>query len=292
MKEKVMKARFWNAERIYQIFLYTVIILMSLICLYPQIYVISASLMSAAEWQERAGVFLFPHRPTFEAYAAVLRQPALYRAFGVSVARTVVVSLLSVCTCAVTGYALSRKDLFGRKFLSVLLFITMIYGGGLIPSYLVIEATGLLNTFWVYVLPALMGAWSALVFRQTFQGMPSEIEESAMVDGATELQVLVRILIPINMPTVAVMLLFAAVGQWNSWFDAMMYVDSNNVSLIPLQLYLQNAFSARPDPGKPLLNAETQKMAIAVIGIVPILCIYPFFQKYFTKGVYVGAVKG
>ena len=292
--KRAMRRERWNAERYYQIFLYVFIFLLSLVCLYPLVYVLSASLMSVSEWQARGGVFLLPHRPTLEAYKFVLSQHQLYQSLGVSVARTVVGAVLSVVTCALTGYALSRNDFFGKKPLSVLLFITLIYYGGLIPSYLVIEQMGLLNTFWVFVIPSMLGGWNALVFRQTFQGVPPEIEESAMVDGASPLRILWSILLPMNMPTVAVILLFSAVGQWNSWFDASMYIDSSNASLTPLQLFFQRVFAEqKPDSGQAtLLNVETQKMAVAVIGIVPILCVYPFFQKYFTKGVYVGAVKG
>ena len=292
--KKFFRKERWNAERYYQMFLYFVIILLSLLCLYPLIYVVSASLMSVEEWQETAGVFLFPKNPTFEAYEFVIRQQQLYQSIGVSVKRTVVGSILAVFSCTVAGYALSRRDFFGKKVLSILLFITLIYGGGLIPSFLVIEGMGLLNTFWVFVIPGMLSGWNSLVFRQNFQGVPSEIEESAMVDGATPLRILWSILMPMNMPTVAVILLFCAVGQWNAWFDASIYIESSNADLTPLQLYLQRVFASQKNDGssQTLLNVETQKMAVAVIGIVPILCVYPFFQKYFTKGVYVGAVKG
>ena len=292
--KKFMRKERWNGERFYQMFLYLIIILLSLVCLYPLIYILSASLMSVEEWQLRNGVFLFPHKPTFDAYAIVFSQEQLYMSLGVSVARTFCGSIITTVTCALTGYALSRPDFFLKKPLSVILFITMIYGGGLIPGYLVIEQMGLLNTFWVFIIPGMLSAWNALVFRQTFQGVPAEIEESAMLDGASPLRCLWSILLPMNMPTVAVILLFSAVGQWNSWFDASMYIESSNAALTPLQLFLQHAFAEqKPDAGQAtLLHIETQRMAIAVIGILPILCLYPFFQKYFTKGVYVGAVKG
>mgnify|MGYP000000549999 CR=1 FL=1 len=292
--KKFMCKERWNSERYYQMFLYFIIILLSVICLYPLIYIVSASLMSVEEWQLRNGVFLFPHKPTLDAYIVVFSQQQLYLSLWVSVARTVCGSVLSTATCMLVGYALSRSDFFLKRPLSVILFITMIYGGGLIPGYLVIEQMGLLNTFWVFIIPGMLSAWNALVFRQAFQGVPPEIEESAMLDGATPLRCLWSILLPLNMPTVAVILLFCAVGQWNSWFDASMYIESSNAALTPLQLFLQHAFAEqKPDAGQAtLLNIETQRMAIAVIGILPILCVYPFFQKYFTKGVYVGAVKG
>ena len=209
--KKFMRKERWNGERFYQMFLYLIIILLSLVCLYPLIYILSASLMSVEEWQLRNGVFLFPHKPTFDAYAIVFSQEQLYMSLGVSVARTFCGSIITTVTCALTGYALSRPDFFLKKPLSVILFITMIYGGGLIPGYLVIEQMGLLNTFWVFIIPGMLSAWNALVFRQTFQGVPAEIEESAMLDGASPLRCLWSILLPMNMPTVAVILLFSAV---------------------------------------------------------------------------------
>lgn len=293
MKKDRMRKRFFNSERVYQIVINTFVGFMVLICLYPLIYVISASLMSATEWNQRAGLFLFPHSPTLEAYGVVLKQTGLYYAFGVSVARVIAGPLTGIFMCFVTGYTLSRQDFFGKKFLSIFIFITLVYGAGFVPSYLVIEATGLYNTFWVYIIPGLLTGWTTLVFRQTFTSSPPSIEESARMDGASELDIMFRIMLPINMPTVAVMLLFGAVSHWNAWFDSMVYVESNNMALIPLQLYLKNAFSATDSSTTGLIiHAETQKMVIAVIGIVPILCVYPFFQKYFTKGVYMGAVKG
>ena len=296
MKDFTKKSKFrlyFNSERVYQIGLTIALIFLIFICIYPLIYVLSASFMSAEEWFARGGVFLIPHRPTIEAYRIVLSQTNFYKSLLVSAARSTLAPVLGTFMNAIAGYMLSRKDLVGKKFISIFLFITLIYGGGLIPSYLVIEATGLRNTFWVFIIPGILGAWGTLVFRQTFLSTPIEIEESAKLDGASELTLLFRIMLPINMPTVAVMLLFGAVGHWNAWFDAFMYIDSNNTNLIPVQLYLKNAFSsADQSTTGVLLHTETQKMVIAVIGIVPILCVYPFFQKYFTKGVYMGATKG
>ena len=287
------KIRFFNAERVYQIVINTLIAIMVLICIYPLIYILSASFMSATEWNERAGLFLFPHAPTLEAYGVVLQQKGLYYAFLVSIARVIAGPLTGITVCFVTGYTLARPDFYGKKVLSVFIFVTLVYGAGFIPNYLVVDLTGLTNTFWVYIIPGLLTGWSTLVFRQTFTSTPASIEESARVDGANELDIMFKIMLPMNMPTVAVMLLFAAVSHWNAWFDAMVYIDSNNVSLISLQLYLKNAFTATDSSTTGLIiHSETQKMVIAVVGIVPILCIYPFFQKYFTKGVYMGAVKG
>ena len=276
----------------YQVITGAILFTLLVCCLYPLIYVLSASFMTEAEWIERGGVFLIPHNPTLEAYKEVLIQPGLYKSIGVSIARTVMGPLFSVLTCMIFGYALYIKDFWGKRVLSFAVFFTMVFGGGTIPQYLIRDYTGLLDNFWVYVIPCMLSGWTALLFKQTFAGTPDSIVEAAKIDGASELQVLTRIMAPCNKATIAVMTFMAAVGSWNSWFDSFLYISSNNTALIPLQLYLKNYFSFNSISGTAaVMNAESKKMVVAVIGILPIMLVYPFFLKYFTKGVYMGAVK-
>ena len=292
LKRRMAPKRLFSGESIYQGCILVIVFLLMLLCLYPLIYVLGASLMTEAEWIMRDGLFLFPHHPTLDAYADVFREVGIYTAFGVSVARTVVGSVLSVLCCAITGYALHVKGFWGQRFLSVFLFITMVYGGGLISSYLVIDSTGLRNTFGVFIIPGLLSGWTTLLFKQNFNSTPASLSESARIDGASEPTILFQIMLPANMPTVAVMLFFAAVGHWNSWFDAQLYINSDNMSLIPFQLYLKSYFSQNANSGASAVqNLEAKKMVIAIVGILPVLLVYPFFLKYFTKGVYMGAVK-
>lgn len=281
-----------NPETRYQVLISTIIVLLLIFCLYPLIYVFSASLMSEAEWIARDGLFLFPSKPIFDAYVDVFRQRDIYTAFGVSVARTAIGAPLNVFVCAIMGYVLYLKDFWGKRFLSVFLFVTMVYGGGMIPTYVTMGYVGLLDSFFVFIIPGMLSGWTALIFKQTFNSVPNAIVESARIDGASELRTFFQIMVPINMPTVSVMLFFSAVGQWNSWFDAFLYIESNNTSLIPLQLYLKNYFSQNTNSSvSAVQNLEAKKMVVSIVGILPVLMIYPFFLKYFTKGVYMGAVK-
>lgn len=292
MKEKRARKRVFGSEFGYQVITGTILFLLLVCCLYPLIYVLGASFMTEAEWIEREGLFLFPHKPTVEAYIEVLSQPDLYRAIGVSIARTVVGPVVSVVCCMIMGYALGLKDFWGKRVLSFFVFFTMVFGGGTIPQYLMRDYTGLLDNFWVYVIPGMLSGWTALLFKQTFAGTPDSIVEAAKIDGASELQILTRIMVPCNKATIAVMLFMAAVGAWNSWFDSFLYISSNNTALIPLQLYLKNYFSFNSVSGTAaIMNAEAKKMVVAVVGILPIMLTYPFFLKHFTKGVYMGAVK-
>lgn len=279
------------SEKIYKVFIYSVVSVVMVISAYPLFYIIGASLMTQSEWAATNGVFFFPKNPTLMAYEALLRQPALYSALRISVLRAVIGSVTSVFFCLIAGYTVSRKDLFGKKFILLFIVITMIYGGGLIPTYMVMDMTGLVDTFWVFIIPGVIGGWTVLVFKQTFENMPSEIEEAALIDGSGYWKMLWRIHLPINIPTLLVLLLFGMVGQWNSWFDALIYIIEKH-ELTPLQLYLMNALTVN-DPGLlSFVSSEAVNMATAVIGIVPIMCVYPFIQKHFTKGVYTGAVKG
>lgn len=281
-----------KAERVYQIITGTILAILLVLCLYPLIYVLGASFMTEAEWIEREGVFLFPHKPTIEAYIEVFRQPDLYKAIGVSVLRVLVGPVCATFCNMIFGYALTIRDFWGKRVLAFLVFFTMVFGGGTIPQYLIRDYTGLLNNFWVYVIPGLLSGWTALLFKQTFAGTPASLVEAAKIDGASEFDVLMKIMVPCSKATIAVMLFMAMVGAWNSWFDAFLYIDSNNTNLIPLQLYLKNYFSFNSISGTAaIMNAEAKKMVVAVVGILPIMVTYPFFLKHFTKGVYLGAVK-
>ena len=291
---KMLRKKFRKGEIGYQIVTSIFLLFLLIVSAYPLLYVLGASFMSEEEWIARGGLFLFPHSPTIAAYAYIFKEVNLYKSIAVSIARALVGPVLSVLFCnMIFGYALSLDNLWGKRVLSVFVFVTMVFGGGTIPQYLIRDYTGLLNNFWVFVIPGLLGGWSSLLFKQTFLGTPSSILESARIDGASELQILVRVMLPMHMGTVAIMIFMGAVGQWNSWFDALLYIDTNNADLIPLQLYLKNYLAQSTESSSAIVqNAEAKKMAVAVVGILPIVLLYPFFLKYFTKGVYLGAVKG
>jgi putative aldouronate transport system permease protein len=199
------------------------------------------------------------------------------------------------------GYVLSRKDIPFKKPLLIMTLITILFGGGLIPTFLVVNATGIYDTIWSLILPGLVDSWSVLIFRQFFMNTPESIEESARIDGAGEITIMWVIVVPLSKAVIAALTLFAAVGHWNAWFDAAVFIKSD--ALKPFQLLMRDLFvntslgvnmqqGGRSFDLSSKATPQSTRMAITVIGTLPILLIYPFLQKYFTKGVYMGAVKG
>ena len=303
MKNHRGRIRLTPAEKGYQVVLYVIISLLLLLSVFPLFYVVCLSFTSQQELYRRGMLMIVPYKPTLTAYRQILGYSTTYvRAFGVSVLRTFVGTVCTISMTLFLGYGVSRKDIPGRRVILFLVMVTVLYGGGLIPTFLTVQGTGLLDTFWVMVIPGLVDSWSVLVFRQFFIGLPDEIEEAAYIDGCGETRMLFNIVLPMSLPVLASLSLFAAVGHWNSWFDALTYLPSRP-DLQPMQLLLRNLF-VDANLGFKVggievfdLNATTSsptsvRMAVTVLGTLPILCVYPFLQKYFVKGVYVGAVKG
>lgn len=291
-----------KSDKAYQTAVYIVVGIMVIFSLFPLVYVIGQSLLSYEEWAERGGFVIFPMKPTFSGYMRILRySDEVKNALGISALRTLVGSACQLAATLVFGYAISRPKLPGRKLLFSLNMATVLFSGGLIPTFLMVKDTGLYNSFWAFVIPGLVYTWGVLVFKQFFEGVPRSLEESAFVDGVSEFQLMVSMYIPMSLPVVAAITLFLAVGHWNSWFDAMIYTPREDLQ--PLQLLLKRMFTtmdaaltqnipaAQSNNLYKQVPSNTMRMAIATLGILPILCIYPFLQKYFIKGVYVGAVK-
>jgi putative aldouronate transport system permease protein len=292
--------RLTKADYAYQTSAFIIVSLLLLSALFPLVYVAGQSFTSESEWISSYGRVIIPQRPTLESYNLIFKQWQVYlRAFSISIARTLIGTALNIFFSMCLGYVLSRKDMPLKQFLLFMTLITILFGGGLIPSFLVVNALGMYNSFWSMVIPGLVSGWSALIFRQFFLNTPESIEESARMDGASETTIMWRIIVPLSKAVIAALTLFAAVGHWNSWFDAMVYIRSQE--LRPFQLLLRNLFNSSVRSGvgiddlvSRLQTAPTPngiKMAVTVVGVLPILCVYPFLQKYFTKGVYMGAVK-
>ena len=290
-------------EKIYDIVVYFICALVALLCLYPLVYTVLVSF--CAPQDINASYFLpIPKKFTMQAYAQVFTAGGyILTAIGVSVFRTVVGTILSLVFCSMLAYAVSRSNLPGRGLVIKLILFCILFSGGMIPTYIVIEQLGLTDTIWVYIIPGIMNVWNVIVIKQFFEGLPKEIEEAATIDGASEWDIFLRVILPMSMPVMAAIGLFTMVGHWNSWFDAFLYVR-NRHDLWPLQYYIQISFNnlnqlnaGNLDALEGIMNIGTlddmtMKMALTVVGSVPILLVYPFFQKYFTKGVYVGSVKG
>lgn len=291
-------------ERSYQLVASTIILTCTVVMVFPLIWVVSMSVTSQYELMQRGGFVIIPQRPTFYGYEMLWnRSSIVLQAFLVSVMRTVLGTLLCLVVTTVGAYVAARPELPGRKLFIVLILITIIFPGGMIPTFLVVRRLGMLNSIWALVIPMMVNGWALLIIKQFMQNIPGEINDSAFMDGAGEWTVLVRISVPMAAPALAAIGLFTAVGHWNAWFDALIYVDQ--APLYPLQLVLRNVINgvlslqsglAQEDlaaiPDAVRLDADSLKMSIIVVTTLPILCVYPFLQKYFTKGMYLGAVKG
>ena len=288
-----------GSELSYQVFIYVFVSLLLLVSVFPLFYVVCVSLTSEQEWLDRGNLMLIPLKPSLEAYNRIFTTNALIlNSFWISVLRTVVGTAMCLSFTLVPGYAISRKDMPGSKFLMTLILITVLFSGGLIPTFLVVKDTRLYNTIWALIVPGLTYSWGCLVFKQFFANLPSEIEEAAEVDGVSKLGLFFRIVLPSSLAVIAAIGLFTAVGHWNSWFDAMVYITDDAKKPLQLILYNMNADanigynSNELNQFEVRVSTRSLRMALTVIGTVPILCVYPFLQKYFVKGVYVGAVKG
>ncbi|HZJ87303.1 MAG TPA: carbohydrate ABC transporter permease [Erysipelothrix sp.] len=290
-----------NKKTLMDYVLLLIMLLVVVITLYPFLNVLAISLNDAVD-TAKGGLHIWPRKFTFANYLEVFsRNDQLIRAFINSVIRTVVGTATGLIASAMLAYTLSRKDFMFRKSISRLLVMTMYVSGGLIPSYMLIRKLGLINSFWVYIIPSLISAYNVIIIRSFIQDIPDSIEESARIDGASDFTIFYKIILPLSIPVLATVALFIAVGQWNSWFDTYLYAR-NNPKLTTLQYELMkildnaNAQGNRVDPNNPLMQQvkttpESIKMAITIIATVPILVTYPFLQKYFVSGLTLGAVK-
>lgn len=290
-------------ERVYTIIITTICTITALLCLYPLLYTVMVSFCSPSDINS-SYILPIPQKFTFRAYMQVFTAgDYILKAVGVSVFRTLVGTVLSLFACALLAYAVSRSALPGRGAIIKLLLFCILFNGGLIPTYVVIENLGLTNNIWVYIFPNIMNVWNVIVIKQFFEGLPKEIEEAASIDGANEWNVFLNVILPMSKPVMAAIGLFTMVGQWNSWFDAYLYAPQMS-EIWPLQYYIQISFNnlnqinqGNLDKLEAILgigNVDdmTIKMALTMIGCLPVLIVYPFFQKYFAKGVYLGSVKG
>lgn len=288
-----------KGEKIFEVFNYIFLTLLAATFLIPFLNVLASSFVSEKEIIER-GFVLIPREPDFTAYKLLLgKGSVLINAYKVTIFRVVVGTFLNLIVTAMFAYPLSKKDLPGRSFFITMVFITMLIGGGLIPTYMVVKELKLINSLWALIIPSLMSAWNMLIMRNFFYTIPDSLEESAMIDGATPFQILIRIIIPVSLPVFATIGLFYAVGHWNAWFDAVIYLNDTNK--YPVQVVLRNFVLTMTDyeleleqstgiAAKP--PAVTIRAAIIIVSTLPILCIYPFIQKYFVTGIMVGSIKG
>lgn len=269
-----------------------------LIVVLPLIYVVIASFMDPSVLLSRGLSFRISDW-SVEGYKMILTNPAMLRGFANAVLYASAFAFLTVSVSVCAGYALSDHRLKGRGFFMTLFLFTMFFGGGLIPTYLLVKNLGLLNTVWAVIIPGSVNIWNIILSRTFFKGVPNELKEASNVDGASEMRIFFSIVLPLSKPIIFVLALYAFVGQWNAYFDAMIYLD--DPKLHPLQLVLRSILiQNQVDPGMisdQLAAAEMKRLseiikyAAIVVSSLPLIVMYPFFQKYFEKGVMVGSIK-
>ena len=296
---KRMKIKKSKEDKILDIFLYGIAIIILIIVLYPMYFIIIASFSNPAE-VAAGNITFFPKGPTLKGYCKLAEYAQLWVGYKNTILYTVIGTLITLVTNIPAAYALSRRDLYGRKFLTVFFLIPMFFTGGLIPTYLAIKQFQLLDNFWVMVLPFSVVTYYIVVARTFFGNtLPEELWESAQIDGCGTLTFFFKMVLPLSKAVLAVIALWAAVGQWNSYFNALVYL--RNPDLQPLQLVLRNilisnqtivSMTTGAAAVEAKQTAELIKYAIIVISSLPIMCMYPFVQKYFNKGVMLGSLKG
>ena len=249
----------------------------------------------------RGGLYFLPRKLSLSSYAEILGRSTFLASIKVSVGRTLIGTPIAVLVTAMLAYPLSRKDLVGRKFWNLLFVFTMYFGGGLVPYYMVLKGIHMLNTFWVFIFPMMMSVYNMILIRSYIESMPDSLFEAAKIDGANDLVVFVKMVIPLSKPILKTVALFVAINQWNSWFDAYLYTSDQ--ALKPMQSILVeilNQYQTGASTSQAMSNAkagvtvtpDSIRMAATMVATLPIIMVYPFVQKYFVKGVMVGSVKG
>jgi len=291
----------FNGEVLLDIFCYTIVVFIFIVTLYPFLNVVALSFNLSSD-TVRGGVYIWPRKFTLINYTKLTEYPALPRAALNSVLRTVISTSLGVLITSMAAFVLGRKDFIFRKQATLVFTISMYVSGGLIPTYLLIRGLGLMGTFWVYIFPGIVWVYCIILMRTFMDTIPISLQESAMIDGANDVYIYARIIMPLCLPSIATVVLFYAVSHWNSWFDAYLY-NSRNADLSLLQFELQKiiqntAAASDGRTGQDMMRQvqgitpKSIQMAITVVVTLPILFVYPFIQKYFIKGMMIGSVKG
>jgi putative aldouronate transport system permease protein len=284
-------------DRIFNTFIYALTIFSVALCLFPMLNVAAVSLSSNSAILT-SKVFLWPVGTTIQSYKAIFSDKTMVWSLGYTTILTVVYTLLGMGLTICAAYPLTKKRLKGRSFFLLLIIFTMYFSGGIIPDYLLIKNLNLLDNVWSLILPGAVSAFNLIILKTFFSSMPESLEESAILDGCSDFGVLVRIVLPLSKPVLATLSLFYAVGKWNSFMDALFYISS--IKLYPLQLKLYqiiaNSQSVDASIGEgnmsQILLPESLKAACVIFATLPIILVYPWLQKYFVKGVMIGAVKG
>lgn len=290
-------------DRVVSVVTYTIVIALCLLILLPCLNVLALSFNDGKD-AARGGVYFWPRAFTLDNYREVFNDGSIINAYKITIARTLLGTFLSLAVTCFAAFALNQRELPGRKFMIFAITFTMLFGGGTIPTYIQYNELGLLDTFWVYIVPSLVSVTYLMMVRSYFDGLPYTLQEAARLDGCGYFSILFRIMLPLSKPVLAVIGLYTAVNHWNDWFAGAFYMTSDK--LWPVQTVLQQMLSramsassqqtenitAAIAASQSTVTSDALKMAAVVITTAPILCVYPFVQKYFAKGTLIGAIKG
>ncbi len=293
ISNKIKKTR---EDYIINTVVYTVLALLVIVCAYPIWYVLVASVSSSTHVLKNPGLLLWPDKISFEAYRLAMQHPLLTAGFWNSIKVLLYALPINIVMTLMCGYFMASTNMLFKKPIVGMLLLTMYFGGGLIPAFLNIKDLGLYDSIWALVLPSALSVYNSLICKTAIEGVPSSLRESAYLDGANDIQILFKIIVPLIIPTLAVLVLYYGVSHWNSWFAASIYIETP--SKLPIQNILKSILNNAAGLSSEGMGdsfssyAESIKYSAIVIATVPIMCVYPFLQKHFTKGVMIGAVKG
>ncbi|MFC0215505.1 carbohydrate ABC transporter permease [Paenibacillus chartarius] len=294
---KIKKDHGW-ADVAFDVIVHGLLLVLVVVTLYPLLYVAFASFSDAGRLVAHQGFLFYPLGFSLEAYVSVFKNPGILTGYRNTLFILVFGVAVNLIFTAIGAYVLSRRGVMWNRMFMMVIVLTMFFGGGLIPLYLVVKGVGLIDSLWATIIPFTVNTFNLIIMRTAFQSVPESLEESAKMDGAGHLTILLRIFVPLSMPVIAVMILYYAVEKWNGWFYASIFLKDHD--LFPLQLVLReilisnstDAMTANAANAERFQIGETIKYATIMVATVPILCVYPFVQKYFVKGVMVGALKG
>ena len=288
-----------HSSTIGRMLLTTFMVLVCFAALYPVWYTVVVS-FNNSEDTLRGGVYFLPRAFTLESYKTVFQDKSIIKAFGITIMRTLIGTVTSVIFTSMVGYAFSKKHILGNKIYMIIGTITMFFGGGLIPTFILFKNIGLYDNFLVYIIPSMFNFYNMIIFMAFFRELPVSLEESAKLDGANDMMIFFRIILPLSLPVVATIALFNGVWQWNDYFTGVMYINDSDLQPIQTFLYriVASASASKAVVSLPAgisaqqVSSQSVRLATMVVTTLPIVCVYPFLQKYFVKGMLIGSVKG
>ena len=290
-----------KGERIFDVFNYIFLGLLGFCTLYPFLNVLNISLSTPAN-VGNVGLRILPLNPCFEGYKKIMENAYLLTGYKNTIIRTVLGTIINVILSSMVAYPLSKKYLPNRNIWVSMIIFTMFFSGGLIPSYILIQKLGLTNTIWVLILPGAISTFNMIIVRNYFMSLPTELEESAKIDGANDIRILFSIILPVSVPIIATIALWSAVGHWNAWFDALIYITDENLMVLQVilrRMVVEGSMQYMESSGTEFVNEDgfkptpdIIKSAAIMVSSLPIIMVYPFVQKYFIQGIMIGSLKG